>query len=364
MRQPAQRTVEPRRHERQLAPKRLLPIVGPAGGHVGHFLAVRLQGGVQPRRDEQPLLRLGEPLREPVHPRAEQPQRGRPVQPESAGDRLRGDLGIPVHVPACPAPEPNRGNLRGPRPFERARDLGLEPRCRIEQHGLEEEQDPTHLVLDHRTHVPERIGLPPHRQHLAQLALVSAPLGTAQSRIVEALHGPPHGLLMFEHRPTRRLGRMGGHRQSHVEPAQCLGHLGGRMLNRHARRGGQRLTLRSAGIGVVVPPPAQTLQLLGDIGQLELDRAGAHERLECAAGLGVDEPGQRAGCADVAATDPCRRIAQPEHSVAEGAALLLLEHIAEQRLEHRSVSIEGVTHGTGVHRRLGAERLTYPTYHA
>ena len=132
------------------------------------------------------------------------------------------------------------------------------------------------------------------------------------------------------------------------------------MLDRHARRGRQRLALRSARIGVIVPPAAQPLQLLGDVGQLQLDRAGAHERLERAVDLGVDEPGQRPGRARIAGTDPRCRIAQPEHPIAESATLLLLEHIAQQRLEHRGISIKRVADCTRGRRRPPG-RITPPS---
>ena len=80
VRQPALRAVKSRRHERQLAAKRLLFVARPAGGHIGHRLTVGFERGIELGRDEQPRLRLGEPLGEPVHPRSQQPQRGRPVQ--------------------------------------------------------------------------------------------------------------------------------------------------------------------------------------------------------------------------------------------------------------------------------------------
>ncbi len=91
-------------------------------------------------------------------------------------------------------------------------------------------------------------------------------------------------------------------------------------------------------------PAAQPLQLLGDVGQLKLDRAGADVRLERAAPLGMDERGQRPDGPDITTTHPRGRVAQPEHPIAERATLLLLEHITKQPLEYRGVSIEGVTH--------------------
>ena len=67
--------------------------------------------------------------------------------------------------------------------------------------------------------------------------------------------------------------------------------------------------------------------------------------------------------AHIAAADPRRRVPQPKQPIAECATLLLLEHIAKQRLEHRGVSIERVTHRTAGESTLACPGTTRRRHH-
>ena len=82
---------------------------------------------------------------------------------------------------------------------ERVLDLAQHGRDRVEQHGLEEEQVAADLVLDARADPAQLVGLPPHRQHLAQLVEQRAPARRADARVVEAVQQRGDVPLVVEH---------------------------------------------------------------------------------------------------------------------------------------------------------------------
>ena len=97
--------------------------------------------------------------------------------------------------------------------------------------------------------------------------------------------------LVVEHRAPRRLGRMRGEDELELQRAHRGGQVGPG-LAQQVRRLEQRLPLAHAG-GVVVAPPAHPLALLGDVGELELQRARADAWLKLVGRERVDQLEQR-----------------------------------------------------------------------
>ena len=104
-----------------------------------------------------------------------------------------------------------------------------------------------------------------------------APARVADARVVEPVQQRGDVPLVVEHRAARGLGRVRGQdvldlqlrgqrRDVDLVALEDLGRLG------------QRLALHGAG-GVVLASPAHALALLGDVRQLQLERAGADDRL-------------------------------------------------------------------------------------
>ncbi len=359
----ADRAVEPAVDQPELAAERLVR-VALAGLDVGQLALVALDRGAQRGGEEDVVVGLRELPREVVDALAQQPQRRRAVHLERARDRLRRHLGVAVHVAAGPRAEAQRRLQRRPGDVEAARQLGRQRRDRVEQDRLEEEQRAPHLVLDARPHAADLVGLPPGRQHLAQLVLQRAAAGRADARVVELLHDPPDRLLVVEDRAARRLGRVGGHHEPHVELREPLGDPAARHLADGADGRRQRLALRHARVGVVLAAAPQPLQLLGDVGQLQLHRAGAHVRRQPRRRLAAQEGQQLLALGLVAVAQRERAVAQPEQPLAEGAPVLLLQHVAEQALEQGGVAVERVGGGGGGHvhlativARCGVEQL-------
>ena len=234
-------------------------------------------------------------------------------------------------------------------------DLVEHGRHGVEQHRLEEEQVAPDLVLDLRAHAAQLVGLPPHGQHLAQLVDQRAPARLAGARVVEPVQQRRDVPLVVEHRPPRGLGRMRGQdvldlqlrrqrRDVDVVAAQDL------------RRLGQRLALDLAG-RVVLAPAAHALALLGDVRQLELERAGADDRLDRlvrhAAQVG-DEP---LGGGLVARPHGLGGPEQPLQARREHATRLFLEDLVEGRREQLRVMGEAVR---GLRRRGGTSSARHP----
>ena len=219
-------------------------------------------------------------------------------------------------------------------------DLVQHGRDGVEQHRLEEEQVAADLVLDPRAHAAQLVGLPPHRQHLAQLGEQRAPARVAGARVVEPVQQRRDVPLVVEHRAPRGLGRMRGQhvldlqlrgqrRDVDVVAAQDLGRLG------------QRLALDLAG-RVVLAPAAHALALLGDVRQLQLERAGADDRLDRLVGHAAQVGDEPLGGGLVARAHGRGGAEQPLQAGGEHASRLLLEHLVEGRREQLGVMGEAV----------------------
>jgi len=337
------RTLQTRRDVGQLAPERLI-LIGAAERNARHLLPVAAQRGLERRRNQQSLVGLREDRGQVVHPLAQQPESGGAMQSEGRRHGLRCYERVPVHISARPTAEANGRPRRRPRRAKPPRDLRLELWHGVEQHGLEEEQNPSHLLLDSRAQPADGSGLPPHGEHLAQLILGLAPLRAAEAVVIEALHRGPHGLLMVEHRASRRVGRVSGHHQADIEMAECGSDLSLRAQCRSGARRRERLALRAAGIGVILAAPAQPLDLLGDVRKLQLHRACPHIGLERGRAQARDEPDKRLCGRLVAVAQPRSCLAQPEDTIAKRATFLLLEHLTQQRFEQSGITVQSL-HG-------------------
>ncbi len=115
---------------------------------------------------------------------------------------------------------------------------------------------------------------------------------------------------------------------------------------------GERLALLLAG-GVVLAPAADALALLGDVGELQLQRAGADVGLDLVVGEPAQAAHQRLARGLVAAAQLGGGAVDPGHAVGELAAVLLGEHGGEHAREQVGLAGDG---GGGGHRR----RLSQP----
>ena len=157
---------------------------------------------------------------------------------------------------------------------------------------------------------------------------------------------------MVEHRAARRLGRVRGEHQLDVQRAQRLGGVHAGAVEQLGGLG-ERLALLLAG-GVVLAPAADPLALLGDVGELQLQRAGADVRLDLVVAEPAQAAHQRLARGLVAAAQLGRGAVDPGHAVGELAAVLLGEHGGERAARGgRSRARRG---GGGGHRR----RLSQP----
>jgi hypothetical protein len=89
------------------------------------------------------------------------------------------------------------------------------------------------------------------------------------------------------------------------------------MLAEQASNRGQGLGLSDARFRVVVAPATQPLQFLGHVGELQLHRAGAHERLEPCRALPLDEADQRLRRCDISLPQAGGHVTRPKHPVPE-----------------------------------------------
>ena len=149
--------------------------------------------------------------------------------------------------------------------------------------------------------------------------------------------------LVLEHRAARRLGRVSGEHELDVEAARRGGEVGA-LGAEHVGRVHQRLALAYAG-GVVVAPAAHALALLGDVGELQLQRAGADARLDVGGREPVHELDHRRARGGVAGAQLVGRLVQPLHGPGELLAGLLDEHVVQDLGEQLGVAREGVRLG-------------------
>ena len=276
---------------------------------------------------------VAELLCELVHAHPQQPQRGAPVQRERARERVGPDLGVAVHVAARPGAVA-QDRLHEP-DAQLVLDLVQHGRDGVEEHGLEEEEVAADLVLDLGPDPAQLVRLPPDRQLLAELAQQLAAAAVAGAGIVELVQQQRDVPLVVEDRAPRGLGRVRG---EHVLDLQ-LGHQRADVdlpVAQDLRRLGERLALDLARPVVLAPAP-RALALLGDVRELQLERARADDRLHGFVRDAAQVGDQPFGRGLVTRPHGGGGLEQPLQAGREHASGLLLEHAVEGVREERRV---------------------------
>ncbi len=336
---------EPPRDEAELRAQRLvLAVRAPQHARRRHLGGVALERLEQRGRDGHAVARVREALGEPVDAALEQAQGGLAMERQRARERLGPDLRVAVHV--RPGPRAERHLAPVGAHVEAALELLEHLGHGVVEDGLEEEEVAPDLVLDHRAHAPDLVGVPPDRQRLAQLGQQRTAPRAPDPRVVEPVEHPRHVELVVEHRAPGRLGGVGGEDEVEMQPAHGGGQIGAR-LAQHVGRLEQRLALPHSG-GVVVAPPPHALALLGDVGELQLQRARADAGLEILLGQRVDELEQLRAGAVRAVAQLHGALVQPAHRLGELRAALLHEHVVEHELEQLGVALKAVDRGAGL----------------
>ncbi len=223
-------------------------------------------------------------------------------------------------------------------------ELADEPRRGVQQAVLEEPEPVADLVDDARPLVPHLVGLPEQRDLLAEPGRDRIVL---RRRLVELREQPRDPDVRDEDRPARRLGGMSRQHELDVDVAQARPPFVFRDVPKPRERVGERLARRDALLGVLAASP-QPVMLLGDVRELEVERERAQDEL-----LALD--GQRRDrlmhlARRVAFPRPPREQANLLDRLEELGALLLDEHLAEDRPEQTDVSPQrrGELFGGGV----------------
>ena len=249
----------------------------------GVLLDRRLERG----EDRRAAARVRELLGEPVDLLAQEPDGGLPVQGERARERLGPDLRVPVHV--RPGPRTERQLAPAHRRLEAALEL-------VETSGTASCSVASKKNRLRRTssstigRCGDLVGLPPDRDRLAQLGLERAAARAADPRVVELVEQAGEVELVVEHGAARRLRRMRGEHGSTCSEAALRR---GRGPPRAAARQPPSATRLARAGRVVVPAAADALALFRDVGELELERAGADARLDVVRGQAAHQPGER-----------------------------------------------------------------------
>jgi len=266
------------------------------------------------------------------------------MERQRARERLGPDLRMAVHVRAGPRAERHLAPVGAH--VEAALELLEHLGHGVIEDGLEEEEVAPDLVLDHRPHAPDLVRVPPDGQRLAQLGQQRTAPRAPDPGVVEPVEHPRHVELVVEHRAPGGLGGVGGEDEVEVQPAHGRGQIRAR-LAQHVGRLEQRLALPHSG-GVVVAPPPHALALLGDVGELQLQRACADAGLEIVLVQRTHELEQRGAGAVPPVAQLHGPLVQPADRLGELRAALLHEHVVEHELEQLGVALEAVDRGAGL----------------
>ncbi len=261
------------------------------------------------------------------------------LEREHGQRRLGGDVRVAVAVAADPGAEAQRARVQRQLDADPTELLGerLEHvRHRVAVQRVEVVDGAARLVDDLRAGAAQLVRLPQQRDLLLQPA-PDAPLG-------RRVAGLPQGALpgfqqardpaqLAQHGAPRRLGRVGGEHGPQPEVADVLGDLRRRVAGRrHAVDG---LREPRAALAPDRRQLARAMDLLGDIGEVEVEREGAHDRRRRA---GV-QAGQQVGGRRAVAGD---RDAQAFEAVEHLGPFLGGQGAAEQLPELAQVALEAV----------------------
>ncbi len=196
----------------------------------------------------------------------------RPI--DGLGEGVGAGVGVAVLVAADPRPEANRQRrVRHPPPVvahQRGRD--------VEEALLEEPQPVANLVDDARSLGACLVGLPERRDEFRQRVLDVATAGVRQLRVVELMQQGADAELGGEHGATRGFRGMGRQHEfeRHVPRRVLQGLVADAGVSQLAERGVERFGTH-APLDRVLPPPPDAVVLLGEVGELEVERERPYE---------------------------------------------------------------------------------------
>ena len=342
-------------HERQLAP---VPLGGVATAHLRGGLGHRhLVGG---DRDVELLAGLrhargdADARGQRPHPLPQHPVGEVGVQAERLPQQLGRAVGVAVLVAAGPgavAQEAHRRAQAGVVAVQQPLQLLVHRAGGVEEHLLEEEERPAHLVDHPRAGRAHLVALPEDRDLLEQPLLGLAALARRQARVVEGVEALGHQHVLGQDRPARDLG---GVRRDDQLDREAVQHRAD-PLRRHAplgegrEGGGEALGLRAVGLlalGVAPAPAAHAVVLVGRVDELEEHREGpdhAHQ-LAPVEVLGA-LPQLRLGPRRLVRVHPLGahllgQRAQPLLRREQALAPLLHQHLAQQAAQRGDVGAE------------------------
>ena len=251
----------------------------------------------EPRRQGPRELPVGHDRRDGLH----EPERDILVAAEHVvrldPQRLDGDLGrhgrVAVAVAADPAaplderrnegrPRAGRPAVRRGRRIERPVEAAVQERHGAEERLVEERHRRPHLVEGRRLGEPERRRPPEDRDLLAQPSPQLGVLLWRQAAVVEPLHERGAAVQREEEGPPAGLRRMRREDRGDREPLQmCAQGRTRRLLAGQLgeRPGGRAFDARAASRSRTAAQGPHPMALLGEVGELEVEREGADERV-------------------------------------------------------------------------------------
>ena len=371
--------------ERQLPPVRLAGVArADLRGGLGHRPLVGGDRRVELLADLRHPGRDADAGGQRPHPLAQHPVGQVGVQVERLPHQLRRAVGVAVLVAARPravAQEAHRRPQARVVAIQQPLELLVHGAGGVEEHLLEEEERPAHLVDHPRAGRPHLVALPEDRDLLEQPLLGLAALARRQARVVEGVEALGHEHVLGQDGAARDLGGMRRHHQLDREPVQHRGD----PLRWHRAFGEGREGRREAlglgavgllALGVAPAPAAHPMVLVGGVDELEEHREGADHAHQLA-------PVEVLGALPQLGLGPRRLVgvhplgahllgqgAQPLLRREQALAALLHQHLAEQPPQVGDVRAErGVAVRWDLGRlaqaparrgRMGASRLTRP----
>ena len=275
-----------------------------------------------------------------------------------AGD-VGGHVGIAVAVSPHPRPEGEEGRhvVELPRiPFgEAAAERFVDPgHCLPEPRH--ERQPALDLVEDTRPRRPQKGGLPEDRQLAADIGLDPGAFAGEEIGPVELLEGVAHPPQLRADRAPLRLAGVGGEDELHREPLERGGDVGGaeaerlQLADRRGRGFGRRFRVA---ITFPFPQDPDALPVLGDVGEIEIDR----ERFGHEPGLDDVEPLDALGERRLGPLLPGPAVVgkrpDPLHEPGDILPRLIDDHLSEKGVEEPHVAEEEIIVRHGVFPEMG-----------
>ena len=275
-----------------------------------------------------------------------------------AGD-VGGHVGIAVAVSPHPRPEGEEGRhvVELPRiPFgEAAAERFVDPRHRLPQ-PRHERQPAFDLVEDTRPRRPEKGGLPEDRQLAADIGLDPGAFAGEEIGPIKLLESVAHPPQLRADRAPFRLAGVGGEDELHREPLERGGDVGGaeaerlQLADRRSRGFGGRFRVA---IAFPFPQHPNALPVLGDVGEIEIDR----ERLGHEPGPDDVEPldafGERRLGPLLAGPTVVGERSDPLHQPGDILPCLIDDHLSEEGIEEPHIAEEEVIVRHGLVPTLG-----------